>query len=51
MCGLPVAVANVLPALKRKAALVTRHNAGAGVTELIDAVLRGDLDSAVERAQ
>ncbi|HEY5704139.1 MAG TPA: HAD family hydrolase [Terrimicrobiaceae bacterium] len=44
MCGLPVAVANALPALKEKAALVTRHGAGAGVTELIDSVLGGELD-------
>ena len=44
LCGLPVAVANALPGLKEKAALVTRHSAGAGVTELIDAALRGDLD-------
>ena len=44
LCGLPVAVANALPALKEKAALVTQHSAGAGVTELIDAALRGELD-------
>lgn len=44
LCGLPVAVANALPALKEKAALVTQHSAGAGVTELIEAALRGDLD-------
>jgi hydroxymethylpyrimidine pyrophosphatase-like HAD family hydrolase len=45
MCGLPVAVANAVPALKEKAALVTQHSAGAGVTELIESALRGDLDS------
>ena len=44
MCGLPVAVANALPSLKEKAALVTRHSAGAGVVELIESVLRGELD-------
>ncbi len=44
VCGLPVAVANALPSLKDKAALVTRHSAGAGVTELIDSALRGELD-------
>jgi hydroxymethylpyrimidine pyrophosphatase-like HAD family hydrolase len=44
LCGLPVAVANALPGLKEKAALVTRHSAGAGVTELIDVALRGELD-------
>lgn len=45
VCGLPVAVANALPSLKEKAALVTQHSAGAGVVELIEATLRGDLDS------
>jgi hydroxymethylpyrimidine pyrophosphatase-like HAD family hydrolase len=44
LCGLSVAVANALPALKEKAALVTQHSAGAGVTELIDSALRGELD-------
>jgi len=44
LCGLPVAVANALPGLKEKAALVTQHSAGAGVTELIDSALRGELD-------
>jgi hydroxymethylpyrimidine pyrophosphatase-like HAD family hydrolase len=44
ICGLPVAVANAVPALKKKAALVTEHSAGAGVTELIESALRGDLD-------
>ena len=47
ICGLPVAVANAVPALKTKAALVTQHSAGAGVTELIDSALRGDLDTHV----
>ena len=44
LCGLPVAVANALPGLKEKAALVTQHSAGAGVTELIDSALQGELD-------
>jgi hydroxymethylpyrimidine pyrophosphatase-like HAD family hydrolase len=44
VCGLPVAVANALPALKEKATLVTRYAAGAGVIELIDAALQGELD-------
>ncbi len=39
-----MAVANALPALKEKAALVTEHSAGAGVVELIEAILRGDLE-------
>lgn len=45
MCGLPVAVANALPALKEKAAWTTQHSAGAGVVELIEAVLRGDFEN------
>jgi hydroxymethylpyrimidine pyrophosphatase-like HAD family hydrolase len=53
VCGLPVAVANALPALKEKAAFVTRHSAGAGVTELIDSALKGELDGhiSVETSQ
>jgi len=43
-CGLPVAVANALPALRERVKYVTRSNAGAGVTELIDSLLRGELD-------
>ena len=50
ICGLPVAVANAVPALKTKAALVTQHSAGAGVTELIESTLRGDLDTHVRVA-
>lgn len=50
ICGLPVAVANAVPNLKTKAALVTRHSAGAGVTELIESALRGDLDTHVRVA-
>jgi len=43
-CGLSVAVANALPALKERVKYVTRSNAGTGVTELIDSLLRGELD-------
>jgi hydroxymethylpyrimidine pyrophosphatase-like HAD family hydrolase len=43
-CGLSVAVANALPALKEQVKYVTRSNAGAGVTELIEALLRGDFE-------
>ena len=50
ICGLPVAVANAVPALKTKAALVTQHSAGAGVTELIESALRGDLDNHIRAA-
>lgn len=42
-CG--VAVANALPSLKERADIVTRNDHGAGVVELIDAVLRDDLAS------
>ena len=45
LVGLPVAVANALPALKERAAWVTPHSAGAGVVDLVEAVLRGELDS------
>lgn len=44
-CGLPVAVANALPALKERVKFVTRSNAGAGVTELIDALLAGQFEN------
>jgi len=47
-CGLSVAVANALPVLKERVTLVTRSNAGAGVTELIDSLLRGELESTAE---
>jgi hydroxymethylpyrimidine pyrophosphatase-like HAD family hydrolase len=42
-CGLAVAVANALPALKEAADLVTAGACGAGVTELIDRILADDL--------
>jgi HAD superfamily hydrolase (TIGR01484 family) len=43
VCGLPVAVANALPAVKERAAFVTTGARGAGVTELIDQLLTRDL--------
>lgn len=53
VAGLPVAVANALPSLKEKAAFVTTYNAGAGVVELISALISGSLDqhARVEVAQ
>jgi hydroxymethylpyrimidine pyrophosphatase-like HAD family hydrolase len=45
MCECGVAVANALPALKEAADFVTTGARGAGVTELIDALLRDDLAS------
>jgi hydroxymethylpyrimidine pyrophosphatase-like HAD family hydrolase len=44
-CECAVAVANALPALKRRADLVTRGAHGAGVVELIEALVHDDLAS------
>jgi hydroxymethylpyrimidine pyrophosphatase-like HAD family hydrolase len=43
LCGVSVAVANALPAVKAAADLVTAGARGAGVTELIDRLLADDL--------
>jgi len=43
-CGLGVAVSNALPALKERADHVTDASHGAGVAELIDALLSGRFD-------
>jgi hypothetical protein len=43
--GYAVAVANALPAIKDEADLVTKGARGAGVAELIDAVLKNDVDA------
>ena len=43
LCGLPVAVANALPSVKERAALVTNGARGAGVGELVDRLLATDL--------
>lgn len=43
ICGMPVAVANAVPAVKERAALVTRGARGAGVAELIERLLATDL--------
>ena len=43
LCGLSAAVANALPTLKDRADLVTRGTHGAGVVELIDALLADTL--------
>lgn len=42
MCGVYVAVANAIPAIRQAADVVTRRDHGAGVVELIDKVLAGD---------
>jgi HAD superfamily hydrolase (TIGR01484 family) len=43
LCGCAVAVANALPALKKRAHFVTRADHGAGVAELIDELIATDL--------
>jgi hydroxymethylpyrimidine pyrophosphatase-like HAD family hydrolase len=43
-CGVAVAVANALPSVKEIAHVVTAGARGAGVAELIDRVLAGELD-------
>jgi HAD superfamily hydrolase (TIGR01484 family) len=43
LCECSAAVANALPALKEHADVVTRGDHGAGVAELIDALVGGDL--------
>ena len=50
MCGLGVAVANALPSVKDIADVVTIGARGDGVTELIDSLLAGRLDSVERRA-
>jgi hydroxymethylpyrimidine pyrophosphatase-like HAD family hydrolase len=45
LCGMAVAVDNALPSVKEMADVVTNGARGAGVTELIDRWLSGDLDS------
>ena len=49
MCGVAVAVANALPALKAAADLVTSGSRGAGVVELIDRLISDDLAGVVPR--
>ena len=43
--GYAVAVANALPAIKDEADLITNEARGAGVAELIEAVLKNDVDA------
>jgi hydroxymethylpyrimidine pyrophosphatase-like HAD family hydrolase len=50
-CGLAVAVSNALPSVKELAHLVTIGARGAGVSELIDRWLAGDLDQVEMRAR
>jgi hydroxymethylpyrimidine pyrophosphatase-like HAD family hydrolase len=48
-CGLSVAVANALPSVKAAADVVIDRPRGAGVTELIDRLLRGERFQAIAR--
>lgn len=43
ICGYYVAVANAIPVIQEAADLVTGHDHGAGVAEVIDRILAGDL--------
>jgi hydroxymethylpyrimidine pyrophosphatase-like HAD family hydrolase len=43
MCGLSVAVANALPSIREAADIVTAEDHGAGVVEVINKVISGDL--------
>jgi len=49
MCGCAVAVANALPTLKEQADLVTAGARGAGVVELVHAIIANDLGDVVVR--
>ena len=42
LCGFPVAVANALPAVRKRAKYVTHAGHGEGVSELIDLILQPD---------
>jgi HAD superfamily hydrolase (TIGR01484 family) len=42
MCGFSVAVANAIPALKRRAHKTTRQGHGAGVVEIIEQIMQSD---------
>ncbi len=42
MCGFSVAVANAIPALKRRAHKTTKQEHGAGVVEIIEQIMRRD---------
>lgn len=49
LCGIGAAVANALPSLKQRADFVATRDHGAGVAELIDAMLGGRLHPQPER--
>jgi hydroxymethylpyrimidine pyrophosphatase-like HAD family hydrolase len=49
ICGLSVAVGNALPELKAHVDIVTKGTHGAGVAEVIDKLLEGDLETCEAR--
>ena len=49
ICGLSVAVGNALPALKAQVDIVTKRTHGAGVAEVIEQLLQGDLETCEAR--
>jgi hydroxymethylpyrimidine pyrophosphatase-like HAD family hydrolase len=49
ICGLAVAVANALPSMKNIAHVITTRSCGAGVREMIDMLLSGQLEDAAAR--
>lgn len=49
-CGLPVAVAHALPAVKQAATLVLHAERGAGIAELVERLLREGLHAPVPLA-
>ena len=49
MCGLYAAVANALPPLKQAADIITRHECGAGVVEIIEKIMAGQLSLALRQ--
>jgi hydroxymethylpyrimidine pyrophosphatase-like HAD family hydrolase len=51
MCGVGAAVSNALPALKERADVVTARDHGAGVAEVIDAMLAGTIRPHPRRAK
>lgn len=51
MCGCRVAVSNALDSVKNKADIVTKADHGAGIEELVEDLLRDDLESVLSPAQ
>jgi hydroxymethylpyrimidine pyrophosphatase-like HAD family hydrolase len=49
LCGCAITVANALPAVKKRAASMTRADHGAGVAEVIDEFIATDLSKCEDR--